>query len=192
MDARLPPRLTIAPVVVGVAIGALLVVLSFEPQPGPPGFSNTVTPSGESWNLTPPSTWCTTTPLSGGGVEYSCSMAGAGSIALNVTKPSRLLGSIEVDGPFSVWLVPAAWTCELQVQLSGFVHSCPIPFDPPPWGTWTSGQSGAGSMNLSRLPINVTQSTGVIPPAYWMLFIVDGVDVNETATVTSAVVLVSP
>ncbi len=155
-------------------------------------FSLEVAPPGESWVLTPPSSWCVVANLSGGGFEASCSMAGAGGLSINVTQPSRIAGSIGVSGPVTVWFEPAVWDCELEVHLTGFVHSCPAPYNPPPWDDWSTNVTGPGVVDLSALAIQITDVTGVLPPAVWSLFLVDNQQGNATAVVLSPICLQNP
>jgi hypothetical protein len=182
------PRPVAIAVIVGISAGLLLSGLALEPQTGRSAASFVVEPAGQSWLLTPPSTWCNVTQLPDG-IEYSCSMAGAAGMILNVSHPSRISGIIEVSGPASLWILPSVWACELEVELTHLAHSCPPPFDPPPWPTWNESFTAAGPINLSALPFNFAVAPGVLPPAYWALILVDGQSTNETATVTSSVVL---
>ncbi len=163
-----------------------------------------IEPVGARWTLTPPSTWCIVTPLPGGnitappgnkssgptgGEEVSCSMAGAAIVQLNVTRSSRISGTLSVNGSFTVWLEPSVWSCEFLGELSGFPLPCPIPYDPPGWASWNGSYAATSSLNLSTLPFHETGTIGVIPPATWSLYVVDDQRGNETATVTSAILL---
>lgn len=188
---KTPARWRVVVLILGLSTGLLLAGFSLESQPRQSHSAFVVEPQGRSWLLTPPSTWCNITQVAGG-TEHSCSMAGAAWIPLNVTGRSRISGSLEVKGPSSVWVLPSVWACELEIQLTGFVHPCPAPFNPPPWGTWNTTFSSAVTINLSSLPINVTSDLGVLPVATWALVVVDEQATNETVTVTSPVVLEGP
>lgn len=168
-----------------------MVGLVVRMPPGTQHYSYTVEPAGQSWVLTPPSAWCNIS-RSAAGTEYSCSMTGAAWIVLNVTQTSRIAGDLAVSGPSTVWLLPYVWACELEVKLTGFIHSCPLPFNPPPWPTWNASFASAGTINLTALPINVTDTPGSIPPATWALLVVDNQGTNETVTAASPVVLSNP
>lgn len=191
LASQRPARWAVVAVVLGISSSLLLTGFSLKLQPSKNHFSFIAGPAGRSWLLTPPSTWCNVTRLPDS-TEFTCSMAGAAWIPLNVSEPSRISGNIEVGGPSSVWIVQTVWMCELEIELSGFRHSCPVPYDPPPWPSWNTTLSSAGTINLSALAINITSDLGVIPAANWALLVVDGQATNETATIASSVVLENP
>ncbi len=188
MDARRTASLKYVAAILGILTAVVLATLSFSAQPSVLPRSVVVAPTGASWALTPPSTWCNVTHFAGG-EQISCSMSGAAGIALNVTAPSRLVGTLAVNGPYTIWIQPSAYGCELEIHLTGFFHPCPSPVNPPPWSSWNTGLLPAGSTDLSTLPLNFTSSTGVLPPAYWALYVVDGQSQNETVSVLTPIVL---
>jgi hypothetical protein len=181
-------RLLIAPIV-GVVAALALAGFALVTHPSPNHFSFVVEPAGTSWWLTPRSTWCNVTSVPGGGYEYACSMSGAASFLLNVTVPSRILGTLQVDGAYSVWIFPTVWGCEIEAQLTGFPLPCPVPYDPPPWSTWNSSILLHGTLDLSALQFNVNYTTGILPPTSWTLLVVDCQSSGESARVLSPVLL---
>jgi hypothetical protein len=148
----------------GISAGLVLAGFVLESQSTVTHFAIIAEPAGQSWVLTPPSTWCNITHDQGG-VHYSCSTEGAGWISLNVTEPSRLSGDIETAGPSSIWIFPSGWGCDIEAQLSGVPFPCPPPFDPPGWRTWEANFSSAEDVNLFALQFDVANTVGVLPPA---------------------------
>lgn len=119
-------------------------------------------------------------------------MAGALSIPLNVTQTSHVSGAVTVNGPFKVWVLLSVWSCVLTSELSGVPLPCPPPYDPPPFPTWNETYSSTGTFNVSAFQLNATTPSGVLPPANWLMVIIDGESVDEVATITSSVVLSNP
>jgi hypothetical protein len=188
---RQQPRWVVIATALGISVGLALAGWVIESRPSVTHFALIVEPVGTSWLLTPPSTWCNVT-RSSSGIAFSCSMAGAASVALNVTSPSRLSGGLEIGGPSSLWLFPTVWSCDIEGQLTGVPLPCPVPYNPPPWSTWVESFASAGTINLSALQLNVSSAEGVLPPADWSLILVDRLATNERATVTAPVVLSNP
>ena len=148
--------------------------------------------AGTSWTLTPPSSWCRVVNTTYGGPngtysgkEYQCdSLASWGWF--NETRPSVLSGSMNSSGPVQVWLIPDGFQCELGIQLTGFVHPCPPPLNAGSY-YWTSPILPGGVVDLSSLAVNLTATTGVLPPQVWWIEIVDCGPASEAVTVVSPV-----
>jgi hypothetical protein len=186
-----PRRVLWVAVAVGISVGLILSGLEIESHRPPAPFDTEVAPSGSHWTLTPPASWCGSR-YANGGVEYFCNPPGTANIELKVVAPSRVSGSVQVDGPSAIWVYPSVWGCVVAVELSGNAHSCAPPYQPPPWRTWTTNFSSAARIDLAQLALNVTAQTGVLPPADWTLLVVDAGAWNETATLLSSVELRSP
>ncbi|MCI4368697.1 MAG: hypothetical protein L3K09_03950 [Thermoplasmata archaeon] len=127
------------------------------------------------WALSPPSSWCT----AAGNVE-TCGTYTA-VLNANLSGDSTLSGTIEVDGPFEVFVNPANQECELQVHLTGLIHPCPAPYPYFDRSRWDSGALSAGSVDLSGLEFNVTGTLGVLTPGVWSITVVDLSSIPETA-----------
>jgi hypothetical protein len=176
----------------GAVMGLVIAMFSISTDAPESHSSVVVVPLGTSWSSSPPAHWCASRALPSGGAELSCGGEGPATIFLHVNQSSRLTGSVEVTGPSEVWVLPWSDACPLSVELSGYAHSCAIPVHPSPWSAWHGAFGSAGAIDLSRLPLNVTPTTGLLPSDSWELWFVDALPVNETVTVTSPIELVDP
>jgi hypothetical protein len=162
--------------------------------------------AGTNWWLEPPGSWCVGTNetvlvpggtfLNGSGdnqtftsTTWHCAEETM-SLWFNATRASTLGGEISVNGPFQVWLLPVARSCELMGGLTHTALPCAPPVGEVPGYLWNTTVA-AGTLNLSDLSFDFGSSPGVLPPLVWSLELVAIGSTAEAASVVSAVVLTS-
>lgn len=206
---RVPPFLVGILVAISV-LAAALVNGGWNPpsaEPGhlvSPGDNNTASclsapatgcilvPAGETWATGPPSTWCTfnTTVQHGSNGSYNSTMVRCASSAVtlvfNATQPSVLAGTIYVNGPYQLWLLPSADGCFLFGELAHVALPCPVPAGPTPeYPWWNQTYPAARATNLSALTFDLGGAPDLVPPAVWAFEVVDLGNQVETVTAVS-------
>ncbi len=177
-------------VALGVAAGLLLPVAAVPTRPALPPPAQ-IAAAGATWNLTPPRSWCTQQNGSTGTVTQ-CTGGGAAYLEARANVTSRLSGELELSGPAAIWAVSSGWACELEVELSGFVHPCPVPYDAPSVGTWSTNLTSGGRVDLATLPFELGAGTGLLPASSWpwLFLVVDAGTTPDVATATTPIVVV--